>query len=694
MSTHDASSLHLLVGEETSQMRLAEDTRKQYRLSLARMVKWFKEKKPEFVNGNELKLPIPPPILQEFFYHAMLKVDSEGNYLDPPEFYSYNNVSAYRNALKDYYREREMSLDHATEIMLKNVMAAYRRRIAEQKAKGKMSHIEGRQPMSSAGFHFTAEQALKQTEDFSLYIMCHCFVILCWNLIARAVTVGNILFDAISWEGDSLTIHIGKMKNDQEGAHAFARHVYANPKDPVVCPVLSLAVLVFTKGYQREGSCAYVFGATGKDRFSSWLTNMLISCKDAILSLGLMIAELGSHSFRKGIATALANNPGGPEAINIWLRAGWSLGPVQSRYIFAGSGGDQFVGRAATGLSTNDPDFAILPPHFDVSNGPVLSVEEWEDILPGYSTFYPDSFRVALPYLLASLAYHRDWLDSNLSSQHPLFSQRVWTCGILQRLKSKVMTGIFYNHTSKMTATGVPPYVVLGNRMTSMETSNKERWDEVLMEIKAVPRSAAKEILEHCQVNGAVPVSGRQIEEMMENMSERLLGKMQDMVHSDEDRCDSRTARSEVEMSTPCRTWTWGGRFHMVPEGFRLPRCNVGTWWNLYWGGRPSEGYHPYRLMRPWDLSVRADRIALSKAKSVIDCLLTVVKDEVTTSDIESMRPRERDYWFVKSFAGLCGIVMGVAGVTSVEALDKKCVGEMSYTTLYDYLRMSRKRKA
>ena len=30
-----------------------------------------------------------------------------------------------------------------------------------------------------------------------------------------------------------MTMHIGKMKNDLEGANAFVRHVYANPKDPV-----------------------------------------------------------------------------------------------------------------------------------------------------------------------------------------------------------------------------------------------------------------------------------------------------------------------------------------------------------------------------------------------------------------------------------------------------------------------------
>ena len=99
---------------------------------------------------------------------------------------------------------------------------------------------EGKQPMSQAGYHYLAEAALKQNDDFNLYISCHCLLLLCWNLIARAVSLGSILFDSISWEEDAMTIHIGNMKNDQEGANGFARHVYANPKDPLVCPVLAM----------------------------------------------------------------------------------------------------------------------------------------------------------------------------------------------------------------------------------------------------------------------------------------------------------------------------------------------------------------------------------------------------------------------------------------------------------------------
>lgn len=105
--------------------------------------------------------------------------------------------------------------------------------------------------------------------------------------------------------------------------------------------------------------------------------------------------EIGTHSFRKGIASFLSCLTGGPSAIAIYLRAGWSLGAVTARYIFEGGGGDQLCGRAATGICIGlilsiikKMLFADLPPHFDLSEGAVLTVNQWEEILPNYTTFY------------------------------------------------------------------------------------------------------------------------------------------------------------------------------------------------------------------------------------------------------------------------------------------------------------------
>ena len=52
------------------------------------------------------------------------------------------------------------------------------------------------------GFVFLAKKALDHETDFNLYISVHLFLVLCWNLMARAVSTAAIMFDHISWEGN------------------------------------------------------------------------------------------------------------------------------------------------------------------------------------------------------------------------------------------------------------------------------------------------------------------------------------------------------------------------------------------------------------------------------------------------------------------------------------------------------------
>jgi hypothetical protein len=76
----------------------------------------------------------------------------------------------------------------------------------------------------------------------------------------------------ISWENDSLLITTPKHKGDQEGSNCYPKHVFANPNNPSICPVLSMGVLVFSTGWRREGSKHMLFGgAAAENRFGKWL---------------------------------------------------------------------------------------------------------------------------------------------------------------------------------------------------------------------------------------------------------------------------------------------------------------------------------------------------------------------------------------------------------------------------------------
>ncbi|KAH9151942.1 hypothetical protein AeRB84_005562 [Aphanomyces euteiches] len=308
--------------------------------------------------------------------------------------------------------------------------------------------------------------------------------------MARSTSTASIRYQHITWRGDALIIEYGLSNSDQEGELRSPRHVYANLTRPEVCPILSLAILLFTSAPQI-GPTSLLFGEKAQARFTAWLSTTCNKFEEDILAMGLLIAEIGTHSFRKCVATSVGNNTGGPSPISVWLRAGWSLGNVQSRCIFEEPGGDQFIGRCATGLNLNDISFASLPPHFsDVA----LSTVQWESILPGYSKTYPPTFRCAVPYLLASLVYHRDWVQSNFATSHPIFLSLVWKSGILESLVDHVHAGIHSNQESGLVASGIPPSIPLAIELEKMKQSIQELTQCVSKSMDSIPDLVGKAV--------------------------------------------------------------------------------------------------------------------------------------------------------------------------------------------------------
>ncbi len=423
-------------------------------------------------------------------------------------------------------------------------------------------------------------------------------------------------------------------------------------------------------------------------RFTKWLQKFLQSSAAAIEALGLIISEIGSHSFRKGIASILANCPGGPGAISIWLRAGWSLGPVQSRYIFQGAGGDQFAGRAATMLDINDVDFVILPPHFDLSDpqkAPPLTLQEWEMICPGYSDFYPAEFKQALPNLLASLIFHMDFVRETLSPHHPLFQQRVYTSGIELKLRPLILTGHFSHPVSRMKATGIPIHVLLNKKLNDLQGSVDILNDSLaskFQELKSqIPQAVCDLVLAQCQVNGAVPITAEQVSAMLRDfLSQFLLAKQNDAIVLPP--VNDVAAGNVNDLG---KLWTWGGGLHMVPETFHFPKCNVRTMWDLWWVGNPALQIQPYRKLRADDLKVITEKKGLAKARVVMNvmCGYSGVENNVRIGEtFLQMTSVDRDSKFAIAFKLLCD-----EAYRNSEALDQRRVGEFSYFTFYDLLK-------
>ena len=246
--------------------------------------------------------------------------------------------------------------------------------------------------------------------------------------------------------------------------------------------------------------------------------------------------------------------------------------------------------------------------------------------------------------MLASLVFHADFLRDELDSQHPLFSSRLFTGGYVERLQGKVISGVYYDPITRMTATGVPHYVQL-RIMVEALTDRTEQGisltasvrDDILKKIEAftaaLPRSLANSLLQNFSVNGAIPLTQDHLQAMIANNTEAILGQIRELLHRPHQRQAPHNdgpveAGLAAADNNAYQLWNWGGRMHMVPQGWRLPKISSRKAWELWQFGIPSERIQPLRRLNGFDLSHTPDRVSLSRLRRVMSEMERFIIDE------------------------------------------------------------------
>lgn len=93
--------------------------------------------------------------------------------------------------------------------------------------KGKKHRKGGKKPLTFQMYDVLGKTMYEmEARPFKLL-----FVLLCWNLMARACSVDRICLQHLDWTNDALTILFCHTKTNQtgEGKGLHARHIYANP---------------------------------------------------------------------------------------------------------------------------------------------------------------------------------------------------------------------------------------------------------------------------------------------------------------------------------------------------------------------------------------------------------------------------------------------------------------------------------
>jgi hypothetical protein len=454
-------------------------------------------------------------------------------------------------------------------------------------------------------------------------------------------------------------VTIPRHKGDQTGENTKPKHVYSNLFKPEICPVLALALFVFSYAYRATSTSSnnsgmdLFEGPAPESAFTKWLhTTALNGLTEE--ELGIAKREIGTHSFRKGSATYVSSFDVLSET-SIDIRAGWSIGRVRGKYVFGTPGSDQLIGRILSGLNIHVcEDFLVLPPHFD--NREVMNFVEWKEIMNDFIN-HTLSFRQTLEYLIATMTYHYDWILQNCNPYHPIFTSRIWTNGILIKLKPFLEIRKRKCECS-LIATGVPTlWSAIGifdeiDKKLDKSINIFQSYREELVQFQNdLPMTICETLQENFNIDGIAPITIAQLKLTMKENNDLILQQMKANSPANS------TILLEVndiiaEGNYP--TWTWGGRIHYVPQTFKFPSCTTKALWDLwFYGTEVPDKIRPYRFFKGFEMNLAGCKSKLVKAGMLINVLIKA-GNNLKLQDLTNMCYSENQKHFYSLFDVVC----------------------------------------
>ena len=233
--------------------------------------------------------------------------------------------------------------------------------------------------MSYLLYHCINEYMLRDNTLES--VSARAFLTMTWNLIYHATNTCTIHLHHMDWQNNRLCIFFAHMKNDQiDNRKRDLRHMYSNPINPTVCPILSLAINFTVFNITGTKDSTLFPGINQYKRFSKYLEKICLKHQDEIMKdFGVNVDDIGVHSLRKGAASYVSSGSTcSPPQVATNIRAGWSMGIIQYTYLRYEVAGAQYMGRVALDLPLSSRKFSVLPYQVDCSvdecNGMICSL--------------------------------------------------------------------------------------------------------------------------------------------------------------------------------------------------------------------------------------------------------------------------------------------------------------------------------
>lgn len=285
--------------------------------------------------------------------------------------------------------------------------------------------------------------------------------------MARSDNIKDLNIKQIEWRNDCLVFFFAKGKRNQEGEGCDTPwHVYSNPNDPYLCPVLSLSKYIFSNPDIITSGGRLFPGDEQYSRFIKIFRDIIKENITEFKKVGVNIGDLGAHSSRKGAISIVSSGcTVSPPMASICLRAQWSMGNVKDRYIHYEKAGDQFTGRSVTGISSVTKELAISPVYWDYTDcgeeGKNYVLQTITDLVVNADDIEPPMFEL-LQYLFASLCYHYNFLRENICATNKLNASPLYNCiDSFEFLNAARVTFPWDITNYKPHFIGIPPHIII-----------------------------------------------------------------------------------------------------------------------------------------------------------------------------------------------------------------------------------------
>ena len=505
-----------------------------------------------------------------------------------------------------------------------NILKGFRRTIQQQKVDLGESLNEGKDPLSFSGYNLLCRTFLENNGTNDEFIFAHAFLTLEWNLMCRADNLVSLNIAHTGWEDDSFLCNLAKCKHDQEGEGSKTPwHIYANPTNPFVCPVLALGLYLFSHpALLTNTSSSFLFSGNSQyKRYTHILRKAIRMEETKFQRLGIDTDTTASHSIRKGSSTYAASGcTVAPSMASICNRAGWKMGGTRDKYIKFENAGDQHLGRILCGLNPLSVYFSLTPPFFDTQREEDKEkIDEFIRSRVEESAMIPDGLFVVVRYCFASLCFHREFLKHILEPTSRIHTSMLFMNvpqDILDMAKAVTYKEALTNDNAPR-LTGIPPHIIILNNMQGINEHTTDCSVDIVSKIKQDldARLVGGDQHQANVVLDQVQRVHQEMQTMMQNISARRSGD--GVVTALEERSnDEVSIGNGVERR---KVYHWGGQLHNVPQNFKIPRMTLGSLISCWFCGDKREKLPPLRFVNSYDFPQKKNgKVLISQWRKMI----------------------------------------------------------------------------